>query len=320
MRKWLLQPDFIVERDPDKCIKCQVCVKQCANDAHDFDEQIDQVYSESARCVGCHRCATLCPTGAIFIRNSPLEFRPNANWNAAVIRNIYRQSESGGVLLSGMGNDQDFPIYWDRMLLNASQVTNPSIDPLREPMELTTYLGSKPERLEFDTTDGRLRLKTEIPLQLELSTPIMFSAMSYGSISFNASYALARAATEMGIYANSGEGGLHPDLWQFGNRMIVQIASGRFGVDTDYLNAAAAIEIKIGQGAKPGIGGHLPGEKVDDQISRTRMIPKGTDALSPAPHHDIYSIEDLSQLIYAVKEATRYQKPVSVKIAAVHNV
>jgi len=320
VRKWLLQPDFIVERDPDKCIKCQVCVKQCANDAHDFDEQIDQVYSESARCVGCHRCATLCPTGAIFIRNSPLEFRPNANWNAAVIRNIYRQSESGGVLLSGMGNDQDFPIYWDRMLLNASQVTNPSIDPLREPMELTTYLGSKPERLEFDTTDGRLRLKTEIPLQLELSTPIMFSAMSYGSISFNASYALARAATEMGIYANSGEGGLHPDLWQFGNRMIVQIASGRFGVDTDYLNAAAAIEIKIGQGAKPGIGGHLPGEKVDDQISRTRMIPKGTDALSPAPHHDIYSIEDLSQLIYAVKEATRYQKPVSVKIAAVHNV
>jgi len=102
--------------------------------------------------------------------------------------------------------------------------------------------------------------------------------------------------------------------------MIVQIASGRFGVDTDYLAAAAAIEIKIGQGAKPGIGGHLPGEKVDEEISRTRMIPKGTDALSPAPHHDIYSIEDLAQLIYAVKEATRYQKPVSVKISAVHNI
>jgi len=187
-------------------------------------------------------------------------------------------------------------------------------------MELKTYLGSKPERLEFDAGDGRLRLKTEISPQLELSTPIMFSAMSYGSISFNASYALARAASEMGIYANSGEGGLHPDLWQFGNRMIVQIASGRFGVNTDYLNAAAAVEIKIGQGAKPGIGGHLPGEKVDDLISRTRMIPKGTDAISPAPHHDIYSIEDLSQLIYAVKEATGYQKPVLVKIAAVHNV
>lgn len=320
MRKWLLQPDFILERDAEKCIKCQACVKQCANDAHDYDDEMDMVFSDSSKCVGCHRCATLCPTGAIFIKNSPLEFRPNANWSASVIRNIYRQSESGGVLLAGMGNDQKFPIYWDRMLLNASQVTNPSIDPLREPMELKTYLGSKPERLEIDASEGKLRLKTEIPRQLELSTPIMFSAMSYGSISFNASYALARAASECGIYANSGEGGLHSDLRQFGDHVIVQIASGRFGVDTDYLNTAAAVEIKIGQGAKPGIGGHLPGEKVDEQISRTRMIPKGTDALSPAPHHDIYSIEDLSQLIYAVKEATHYQKPVSVKIAAVHNV
>jgi glutamate synthase domain-containing protein 2 len=83
---------------------------------------------------------------------------------------------------------------------------------------------------------------------------------------------------------------------------------------------AAAIEIKIGQGAKPGIGGHLPGEKVLEGISETRMIPLGTDAISPAPHHDIYSIEDLKQLIFALKEATRYEKPISVKIAAVHNV
>ena len=100
----------------------------------------------------------------------------------------------------------------------------------------------------------------------------------------------------------------------------MQCASGRFGVHEDYLNAGAAIEIKIGQGAKPGIGGHLPGEKVSEDVSKTRMIPEGTDALSPAPHHDIYSIEDLSQLIYALKEATRYKKPVGVKVAAVHNI
>jgi glutamate synthase domain-containing protein 2 len=102
--------------------------------------------------------------------------------------------------------------------------------------------------------------------------------------------------------------------------MIVQVASGRFGVDADYLRRAAAVEIKIGQGAKPGIGGHLPGEKVDAEISQTRMIPEHTDALSPAPHHDIYSIEDLQQLIYAIKETTHYEKPVFVKIAAVHNI
>lgn len=112
----------------------------------------------------------------------------------------------------------------------------------------------------------------------------------------------------------------HRDLYKYGKNTIVQCASGRFGVDVEYLEAGAAIEIKIGQGAKPGIGGHLPGEKVSEEISQTRMIPVGTDALSPAPHHDIYSIEDLRQLIYALKEATRYKKPVGVKIACVHNV
>ncbi|MCH5195026.1 MAG: alpha-hydroxy-acid oxidizing protein, partial [Oscillospiraceae bacterium] len=93
-----------------------------------------------------------------------------------------------------------------------------------------------------------------------------------------------------------------------------------FGVFKGYLDAGAAIEIKMGQGAKPGIGGHLPGAKIREDVSRTRMIPMGTDAISPAPHHDIYSIEDLRQLIFSLKEATDYSKPVLVKIAAVHNV
>jgi glutamate synthase domain-containing protein 2 len=218
-----------------------------------------------------------------------------------------------------MGSDRPYPIYWDHLLLNASQVTNPSIDPLREPMELRTYLGSKPERLEIDF-NGRLPyLKKPIPPQLKLETPIMFSAMSYGAISYNACESLARAAESLGTYYNTGEGGLHPNLYKYGKNTIVQVASGRFGVHKEYLDIASAIEIKIGQGAKPGIGGHLPGEKVSRDISKTRMIPQGTDALSPAPQHDIYSIEDLRMLIFALKEATRYTKPVSVKIAAVHN-
>jgi glutamate synthase domain-containing protein 2 len=91
-------------------------------------------------------------------------------------------------------------------------------------------------------------------------------------------------------------------------------------VHKNYLNAGAAIEIKMGQGAKPGIGGHLPGTKIVGDVSRTRMIPEGSDAISPAPHHDIYSIEDLRQLVYSLKEATEWKKPVIVKIAAVHNV
>jgi len=143
--------------------------------------------------------------------------------------------------------------------------------------------------------------------------------MSYGALSLNAQKAMAMAAQELGIFMNTGEGGLHEDLKPYKEHIIVQCASGRFGVHADYLNEGAAVEIKIGQGAKPGIGGHLPGEKVGLDVSKTRMIPMGTDALSPAPQHDIYSIEDLRQLIFAIKEATNY-KPVSVKIAAVHNV
>jgi glutamate synthase domain-containing protein 2 len=144
--------------------------------------------------------------------------------------------------------------------------------------------------------------------------------MSFGSINLRVQIAEARAAASLGTFWNTGEGGLHRDLYEYEANTIVQVASGRFGVSPAFFEHCSAVEIKIGQGAKPGIGGHLPGEKVTGEISMTRMIPEGSDALSPAPHHDIYSIEDLRQLIYAIKETTEYRKPVSVKVSAVHNI
>jgi glutamate synthase domain-containing protein 2 len=315
----LVQPEFVIERDDDKCIRCLVCVRPCSFEAHKYDEELDTIVSDNSNCVGCQRCVALCPTQALTVKHNPLAFKENAYWTPNVIRNIYKQAETGGILLTGMGNDRPYPVYWDHILLNASQVTNPSIDPLREPMELKTYIGRKPDSLEIELTEDGPKLKTKIAPQLEVEVPILFAAMSYGAISFNASKAIAMAAEKIGTYYNTGEGGLHKELYKYGKNTIVQVASGRFGVHLDYLGVAAGIEIKIGQGAKPGIGGHLPGEKVTNPISETRMIPVGTDALSPAPHHDIYSIEDLRQLIFALKEATDYTKPVGVKIAAVHN-
>lgn len=312
-----LVPKFLVKRDLDRCIQCQVCVTQCSFDAQYYDAEEGEVRSRDENCVGCHRCVVYCPTQALTIIQNPLEYRDNYNWRPEVIEDINKQAETGGVLLTGMGDDKEQRIYWDHLVLNASQVTNPSIDPLREPMELTTFLGRKPEKLELEP--GSLDLKTEMAPQVRLDVPVMFTAMSYGAISLNVHKSLARAATEMGTLWNTGEGGLHPSLYKYKDNTIVQVASGRFGVQSDYLNAGRVVEIKIGQGAKPGIGGHLPGEKVSDEVSLTRMIPQGTDALSPAPQHDIYSIEDLSQLIFALKEATNYTKPISVKIAAVHN-
>jgi glutamate synthase domain-containing protein 2 len=314
--KSYLPAKFIVERDLDKCIQCQVCVNQCSFDVHYYDDDDGMVKSRQENCVGCHRCVAFCPTSALTIRNNPLDYRDNYNWRPEYIEDIIKQSESGGMLLTGMGDDKAQRIYWDHLVLNASQVTNPSIDPLREPMELDTYIGHKPDRVALDENYD---LITEMPPQIKLSIPIMFAAMSYGAVSLNVHESLARAAEEMGVLWNTGEGGLHSSLKKYSNNTIVQVASGRFGVNMEYLDAARIIEIKIGQGAKPGIGGHLPGEKVSAEVSRTRMIPIGTDAISPAPQHDIYSIEDLTQLIYALKEVTNYQKPVSVKIAAVHN-
>ena len=313
--------EFIVERDKDKCIACQVCVRMCSNDVHIYDADTNTVTSDNSKCVGCHFCETLCPTDAITIKKNESSFKPNANWSASVISDITKQAETGGVILTGMGCDKPYTIYWDHILLNASQVTNPSIDPLREPMELRRYIGRKPDKIELDyNKKGKIELKTKLEKQLKLEVPIIFSAMSYGSISLNTCISLAKASHELGIFYNTGEGGLHKSLYKYGKNTIIQIASGRFGVHPEYLKTGAAIEIKIGQGAKPGIGGHLPGEKVSKEVSEARMIPEGTDAISPAPHHDIYSIEDLRQLIYALKEATDYEKPVGVKIAAVHNV
>lgn len=311
------QPLFDVIRDKDRCIKCQACARQCSNEVHRYDADLDMMISDSQRCVDCQRCVCICPTGALKIVDNPNKFRNNSNWSQQIMTEVYKQAETGGVLLSAMGNPKEYPVYWDKILLNASQVTNPPIDPLREPMETKVFLGKKPKNVSFNE-DGSV--KTETTPTLELSTPIMFSAMSYGSISRNAHESLARAATELGIFYNTGEGGLHKDFYQYGPNTIVQVASGRFGVFKDYLETGAAIEIKMGQGAKPGIGGHLPGAKILEDVSRTRMIPMGTDAISPAPHHDIYSIEDLRQLVLSLKEATEYKKPVIVKIAAVHNV
>ena len=273
--------------------------------------------ADESKCVNCHRCVSLCPTRALKIVKTDHTFKENANWSGQTIQEVYRQAGSGGVLLSSMGNPKEYPVYWDKILINASQVTNPSIDPLREPMETRVYLGKKPDHIERDKNG---KIVNNMTPQLKLNTPIMFSAMSYGSISYNAHASLARAAEQLGIYYNTGEGGLHKDFYQYGPNTIVQVASGRFGVYKDYLEAGAAIEIKMGQGAKPGIGGHLPGTKVGEDVSKTRMIPLHSDAISPAPHHDIYSIEDLRQLVFSLKEATEYKKPIIVKIAAVHNV
>ncbi len=173
-------PEFEVVRRDERCIRCRVCERQCANEVHRYDAERDMLISDEAKCVNCQRCVSLCPTRALKIVRSDCRLRENANWDGDTIREVYKQAASGGVLLSSMGNPKPLPVYWDKLLINASQVTNPSIDPLREPMETKVFLGKKPDRM---TRDAEGRLKTDLTPPLALSMPVMFSAMSYGSIS-----------------------------------------------------------------------------------------------------------------------------------------
>ena len=142
-------------------------------------------------------------------------------------------------------------------------------------------------------------------------------AMSYGSISQEAHECLAQAMNLLGGRSNSGEGGELPERLRNGLRCsaIKQVASGRFGVTSEYLVSAQELQIKMAQGAKPGEGGHLPGKKVYPWIAKTRCSTPGVPLISPPPHHDIYSIEDLAQLIYDLKNANRSAR-ISVKLVS----
>ncbi|MGN0035406.1 MAG: 4Fe-4S dicluster domain-containing protein, partial [Coriobacteriales bacterium] len=170
-------PKYRVVRDDSRCIRCGVCERQCSNEVHHYDEDLDLMLAEDRNCVDCQRCVLMCPTHALSIQYFDQVAAKSSNWTMSEMQQLYKQAQTGGVLLSSMGNPKNYPIYWDHLLLNASQVTNPSIDPLREPMEIRTILGSKPERLEIDEDDHRIL--TRMPPQAVLDIPVMFGAMSF---------------------------------------------------------------------------------------------------------------------------------------------
>ncbi len=180
----------------------------------------------------------------------------------------------------------------------------------------------------LSTLRGLLRFKKGRPVPIGEVEPVesimlrfATGAMSFGSLSREAHETLAIAMNRLGAKSNSGEGGEDPARFtpfangDSANSAIKQVASGRFGVTIDYLASAREIQIKIAQGAKPGEGGQLPGHKVDDQIARVRHSTPGVTLISPPPHHDIYSIEDIAQLIYDLRMAND-QARISVKLVA----
>ncbi|PON18864.1 glutamate synthase large subunit [Candidatus Entotheonella serta] len=191
----------------------------------------------------------------------------------------------------------------------------------------TSLIDDQSERLS--TLRGLFEFKwAKEPIPLEevepeeaIMTRFKTGAMSYGSISKEAHEALAIAMNRIGGKSNTGEGGEDPlryipdDNGDSRNSAIKQVASGRFGVTSEYLTQAKELQIKMAQGAKPGEGGELPGRKVYPWIAKVRLSTPGVGLISPPPHHDIYSIEDLAQLIHDLKNANHYAR-ISVKLVS----
>jgi len=173
----------------------------------------------------------------------------------------------------------------------------------------------------FEFVEGKAIPLEQVEPACEIVKRFCTGAMSHGSISKEAHECLAVAMNRIGAMSNTGEGGEDPARYEFEsngdskNCAIKQVASGRFGVTLNYLAHAKELQIKIAQGAKPGEGGQLPGHKVTEEIARLRHSTPGVTLISPPPHHDIYSIEDLAQLIYDLKCSNPGVK-VSVKLVA----
>ncbi len=287
---------FEITIDRERCIKCLRCVRYCPTGALAEEDKMP-VVADQVACVGCGNCVDVCPAAAIQVSGTS-DVEDRGIWSRSVVHEIWRKSETGEYLVRGTGATRPVP-HFEELVILPAQTSRPPIDKYREPCNTRVVIGSR---------------FAEEPLVLD--TPIMVAAMSYGAISLEAKVAIARGTAMAGTATNTGEGGMHPEERKNAKYLIAQYASGRFGVSSRYLNSADAIEIKIGQGAKAGMGGHLLGEKVTEDIARIRGIPPGTDALSPARHMDIIGPEDLAMKIEQLREITDWRIPVAVKYSA----
>jgi len=245
--------------------------------------------------INCHFCP-VCKTPAEAFDEDET-FEHFAHWDANTRIMIEYMADTGHYYLEGKGTTRKF-LNMDDLLFMAGQIANP---PLLddEPVSAEVVLGK--------TSQHPIRLKT----------PILNAGMSFGALSCEAKMALAKASSMVGGIANTGEGGMRDEERELADNITLQYASGRFGVDESRLKSVDMIEIKISQGAKPGMGGKLPGSKVTDEIARIRQIPPGKMAESPARHTDIKTPKDLSNKIAWLREITG-GKSISLKFVGSH--
>src|SRR3954469_7745018 len=224
--------------------------------------------------------------------------RESRLFNRHVIEEIHRAAEEGIYKIRGFGAKRDLPHFDDLVVLGASMSRYP-LEGYRERCSTEVVLGSR---------------FAKKPLQL--SIPITIAGMSFGALSANAKEALGRGASEAGTSTTTGDGGMTAEERLSSKTLVYQYLPSRYGMNPDDLRRADAIEIVVGQGAKPGGGGMLLGQKISDRVAEMRDLPKGIDQRSACRHPDWTGPDDLEIKIEELREITDWQKPIFIKIGA----
>jgi len=221
----------------------------------------------------------------------------NATFTPDVIDDIHIKSELGRYRMRGMAMFKKIP-NWDDLTFLPGTLTRFVIEGYREKCLTETVIGPKAKN----------------PLVLDI--PIYITGMSFGALSYEAKVALARGATMAGTATCSGEGGMIPDERRYSDKWLYQLIQSRYGFNPHHAQLADCIEFFIGQGCKVGLGGHLMGQKVTDQVAEMRSLPAGIDQRSPARHPDWLGPDDLALKIDEIREATNGEIPIQLKLGA----
>ena len=219
-------------------------------------------------------------------------------WNPESISEVKYKAQMGKHRIRGCGTPRKYPNF-DDLLVLPSQLTRMSIDTYREDCKTQTVLGAR---------------FAKKPLVVE--TPILISGMSYGALSKEAKTALAKATDIVGTSINNGEGGLLPEERDNSYKQVVQILPSRMAFTLRNIEAADALEIIVGIGAKPGLAGHLMASKITKEIAAFRQLPEGIDLHSHPRHGDIFGADDLCLKMEELRDITDSQIPIFLKIAA----
>ncbi|XUL85543.1 FMN-binding glutamate synthase family protein [Streptomyces galilaeus] len=224
--------------------------------------------------------------------------RESATFDRATIHAIQRAAETGIYDIRGWGAKRSLPHFDDLLLLGASMS--------RYPLE-----GYR-ERCDTDVLLGTRHAKNP----LRLATPVTIAGMSFGALSAQAKEALGRGASEVGTSTTTGDGGMTPEERGHSKHLVYQYLPSRYGMNPDDLRAADAIEVVLGQGAKPGGGGMLLGQKITERVAGMRTLPVGIDQRSACRHPDWTGPDDLAIKILELREITDWEKPIYVKVGA----